>query len=89
MTKKDTCPNCGESLVGGLIYDTMLKNHEGDAVKALYDAALYGATMTEGRWGLAIGMYDMDKDMTVAYQCPHCHAQWDRFTGEVTVPNGA
>ena len=77
------CPSCGKSLLGGLIYDTMLEQHGGDTVAALKDAQMYGATETEGRWGLAIGIYDMDKDMTVSYKCPYCDTQWDRFTGKV------
>ena len=75
----NNCPSCGKSLLGGLIYDTMLEQREGDEKFALADAALYGATETEGRWGLAIGIYDTGKDRTVAYKCPYCHTQWNRF----------
>jgi len=75
----DECPNCHESLVGGLIYDTMLHDvYDGDEDAALQAASHYGATKTEGRWGLALGMYSLDEDRTVAYRCPFCGHEWPR-----------
>lgn len=41
-------------------------------------AASYGASRTKGRWGKAIGIYDMKKDRTVAWRCPDCKGEWDR-----------
>lgn len=78
MTERDTCPNCNKSLLGGLIYDTMLVQREGDEKLAEADAAMYGATKTEGRWRRDIGIYDLEKDRTVAFQCPYCHTRWPR-----------
>ena len=77
------CPSCGKSLIGGLIFDTFLEQHNGDRVAALKDAQGYGATETEGRWELAIGITDLFKDRIVAYQCPFCNKEWDRFTGKI------
>ena len=77
MTKDNikTCTNCGELLEGGLIYDHFLEKY-GDEKKALETAKLYGATKTKGRWGLAIGMYDMELDRTTHYVCPFCDFKW-------------
>lgn len=71
------CPNCKANLEGGLIFDTFLEMY-GDETKALEVAAMYGATKTEGRWGREIGIYDREKDRTVAWQCPECNHQWGR-----------
>jgi uncharacterized C2H2 Zn-finger protein len=30
-----------------------------------------------------IGIYDRDRDCTVAYQCPDCHTCWDRETSKI------
>jgi hypothetical protein len=79
----NNCPNCGGNLIGDLIFDTFLKENEGNRQQALRDAYMYGATETEGYWKLERGIYDFNRDMTVAYQCPHCQVKWDRFTGKV------
>lgn len=71
------CPNCKANLEGDLIFDTFLAKY-GNEKKALEVAAMYGATKTEGRWGREIGIYDMGKDRTVAYECPVCKHQWGR-----------
>ena len=71
------CPSCNANLEGGLIFDTFMEQYK-DEAKALETAKCYGATKTEGRWGRAIGMYDMEKDRTVAYRCPDCDHQWER-----------
>ena len=71
------CPNCKVELDDGLIYDTFFDMYD-DEEKALEIAEMYGATKTEGRWGRQIGIYDMYKDMTVAYSCPDCQHQWKR-----------
>ena len=72
------CPRCKSNLEGGLIYDTFIEKY-GDEQKALESAKMYGATKTEGRWGREIGVYDSIRDMTVAWRCPDCGHQWDRF----------
>lgn len=30
-----------------------------------------------------IGMYSREQDRTIAWQCPDCHAYWDRSTGKL------
>jgi len=30
-----------------------------------------------------LGIYDRDRDRTVAYQCPDCKACWDRDSGKI------
>lgn len=71
------CPNCNANLEGGLIYETFFEKH-GDEHKALEIAEMYGATKTEGHWGREIGIYDLYKDRTVAYECPDCKHRWKR-----------
>ena len=71
------CPKCNADLEGDLIYEYFLKEY-GDEEKALATADLYGATKTTGRWGKEIGIYDFDKDQTVAYRCPECDHEWSR-----------
>jgi hypothetical protein len=71
------CPSCKESLEGGLIYEHFLAEYKNED-KALMTARLYGATKTEGRWGLATGIYSMEEDRTVAWRCPFCQHQWGR-----------
>lgn len=72
------CPNCNANLEGDLIFETFLGKYFGDEEKALEAAAMYGATKTEGRWGREIGIYDMDEDAVIAWQCPDCKHQWGR-----------
>lgn len=69
------CPNCESNLEGDLIFDTFMKQY-GDEEKALATAGMYGATKTEGRWKRQIGIYDMDRDRTVAWRCPDCGHEW-------------
>jgi ssDNA-binding Zn-finger/Zn-ribbon topoisomerase 1 len=33
-----------------------------------------------------IGLYDLDRDRTVAWQCPDCNTRWDRATGKIQKP---
>ena len=71
------CPNCNANLEGGLIYEHFLAEDQ-DEERALTTAAMYGATKTTGRWGKAIGIYDLDQDRTVAWRCPECNHEWSR-----------
>lgn len=71
------CPLCQSNLEGGLIYQTFLEEYD-DHDKALDTAGHYGATQTEGRWGREIGIYSIETDRTVAYQCPDCYGEWPR-----------
>lgn len=73
------CPKCKSNLEGELVYKTFLDMY-GDEKKALHSAEMYGATKTEGHWGRQIGIYDMEKDRTVAYQCPDCQYEWPRVS---------
>jgi predicted RNA-binding Zn-ribbon protein involved in translation (DUF1610 family) len=88
------CPNCGTDLNGGSIWQTGYsfalagKHYKQYGVPAdnkqeaerLADkyAEAYGATREKGQWGRAIGIYDMQKDRTVEYQCPDCEHRWPR-----------
>lgn len=79
MTPKDRdqCPSCNANLKGDSIWETFRNN--GDSIEeADRKAEMYGATRTEGHWERAIGIYDRDKDRTVAYLCPHCGHEWPR-----------
>lgn len=78
MSEHGHCPNCNADLDGGLIYDTMLEQCDGDVEKATERAASYGATPTKGQWGRQLGIYDRDLDRTVAYRCPDCKHEWSR-----------
>ena len=77
MSNPKKCPNCKVSLEGGLIYDTFIEQGEDEATALRY-AGMYGATKTTGRWGRAIGLYDMYEDRTTGWQCPDCNHKWDR-----------
>jgi len=61
-------------------YSTELRilNPEEAAILADKAAKMYGATREKGQWGREIGIYDFDKDRTVAWQCPDCGNKWDR-----------
>ena len=73
------CPNCGMDFDGGLIWDTFFDKY-GDVDKADEAAASYGATRETGKWGLKIGIYDMERDMTTHWKCPDCGHEWPRST---------
>lgn len=87
------CPKCNVDLQGGLIWATGLQfAHEGkhyrqkgvpatgvEAEKFADEyAEAYGADRTSGYWGRQIGIYDMEKDRTVAIRCPDCEHEWPR-----------
>lgn len=78
MVDKNLCPGCGVELDGELIYETFLEKYEGDTVRALETAELYGATKTKGRWRRQFALYDQTRDRTVAYRCPDCGHEWPR-----------
>ena len=73
------CPKCKSNLEGDLIYETFLKQFNGDKVKALEVADSYGATEKTGRWGREIGIYSMEEDRTTGFTCPDCSHQWSRL----------
>ena len=72
-----SCPKCGTDLNGGSIYEHFL-HEKGDEAEALRIAKMYGATKESGQWGREIGIYDWDKDRTVAWRCPDCGHEWPR-----------
>jgi predicted RNA-binding Zn-ribbon protein involved in translation (DUF1610 family) len=51
---------------------------EAAEIRADEVAESYGASRTKGRWGKAIGIYDMERDRTMAWKCPHCEYEWPR-----------
>ena len=71
------CPHCNADMTDGLIYDTFIAQGY-TPEEALKTAEAYGATQTTGHWGRRIGIYDMEKDRTVAWKCPDCGCEWDR-----------
>ena len=71
------CPNCKVDLDGGSIWEHFFKE-TGSALEADRIAEQYGATRGKGQWGRQIGIYDMDEDRTVAWQCPDCGHKWGR-----------
>jgi hypothetical protein len=78
MNEHGYCPNCGMDFDGGLIFDTFIKQYDGDEENALETASWYGATKTTGRWGYKIAIYSMEEDRTVQWRCPDCEHTWDR-----------
>ena len=78
MSQHGHCPNCKVDLDGGSIWEHFFKEY-GDEKKADEAAELYGATREKGQWGRAIGLYDRDKDRTVAWKCPDCEHVWERL----------
>jgi len=73
MNEHGHCPHCNADLDGGLIWDTFADSGK---EKADEIAAMYGATRSTGRWWRAIGIYSMERDRTVEYQCPACDGLW-------------
>lgn len=71
------CPNCGADLDGGSIWEHFFKE-KGSEFWADHIAEMYGATREKGQWGRAIGIYDMEQDCTMLWQCPDCAHQWER-----------
>jgi hypothetical protein len=75
MNEHGNCPACGADLNGGLVWEHFYaetgSKEEADAI-----ASMYGATRTSGKWGRAVGIYDRDKDRTVAWECPDCTHRW-------------
>ena len=48
------CKNCGFDLNGERVYDYFLSHYDGDKVKALATASMYGCREGYGRFGKAI-----------------------------------
>lgn len=78
MADHGYCPGCKADMDGGSIWQTMLEQSGGDEAEADRKAEMYGADRTSGRWGRKIGLYDMRRDATMAYQCPDCQFVWMR-----------
>ena len=77
MNEHGYCPNCNTDLDGGLIWEYFYKEY-GSEAKADDYAKGYGATRTTGKWGRAVGYYDMKKDRTTGWTCPDCDHSWGR-----------
>jgi predicted RNA-binding Zn-ribbon protein involved in translation (DUF1610 family) len=77
MSEHGHCPNCGVDLDGGSIWQTFFDRYQSEA-EADRAAEMYGATREKGQWGREIGIYDMNLDRTVMWQCPDCEHQWKR-----------
>lgn len=75
MSEHGHCPKCGVNLDGGSIWEHFFEI-TGNEEEADEQAAWYGATRHKGQWGRKIGIYDRDKDRTVAWQCPDCEHEW-------------
>jgi hypothetical protein len=71
------CPNCNADLDGDSIWEHFFKE-TGDEREATKIADMYGATREKGKFGRQIGLYDRDKDRTVAWKCPDCEHVWER-----------
>lgn len=77
MSEHGNCPKCGTDLNGGSIWQTFFDKY-GSEAEADRVAAMYGATKENGQWGREIGIYSMERDMTVAWRCPDCGHEWPR-----------
>jgi hypothetical protein len=71
------CPACGADLDGGSIWEHFYAK-TGSEAEADKTAKSYGATRTSGNWGRALGIYNMDLDRTVGWECPDCTHYWGR-----------
>ncbi len=77
------CPNCNASWKEKDIYESMLEQNGGNPEEARKSAAFYGwSEENKMFFSRVIGIYDDDRDMTVAWQCPFCKKRWDRFTNK-------
>lgn len=77
MNEHGYCPNCGTDLDGGSIWQHFFEQY-GSEDEADRISAMYGATRERGQWGRQVGIYDMDRDRTVSWQCPDCKHVWER-----------
>jgi len=77
MSEHGYCPNCKVDLDGGSIWEHFFNEYK-DEKEADRIAEMYGATRTTGQWGREIGIYDQEKDRTVAFRCPDCGHEWGR-----------
>lgn len=71
------CPKCNLNLDGERIWDYFY-NQKGSEQEADRNAEMFGATRERGCFGKAIGIYSIDRDMTVAWRCPECNHEWER-----------
>lgn len=66
MNEPDTCPACGANLQGSPIPQEHI------------DKGCYSPGSTH--YSRRIGIYDMERDRTVAWHCPDCGHEWPRDT---------
>ena len=71
------CKNCGFDLNGERVFDFFLKEYEGDKVKALAVASMYGCKEGYGRFGKEIltKTYHEDGSKSRVYICPECRKE--------------
>lgn len=82
VEKLENCPECGALWKTKDIYESMLEQYAGNHARAKEAAEHYGWSEENRTFFTRLtGIYDCDKDCTVAWQCPDCSTQWDRFTG--------
>lgn len=60
------CPQCKTDLTGPAIPDEYKDMYNPDST----------------HYQRQIGIYDMEKDMTMSYRCPDCQYNWCRFCEE-------
>lgn len=72
-----SCKNCRIDLNGEYIFDYFLKEYEGDQIKALEAASMYGAREGYGRFGkeLYIKTYGENGRKTRKFICPECRKE--------------
>jgi len=68
-----SCKNCGFDLNGERVFDHFLKEYNGDRVKALAVASMYGCREGFGRFGKAIYVKTYtDFGKKREWKCPEC-----------------
>lgn len=86
--KEKNCPKCGGLWDGGDIVETLSAHelYKGKTVEEIKEmAAMYGWSESDKKRFSNLIAVDTGNDRTEYYQCPHCNAAWDRFTGEERV----
>jgi hypothetical protein len=74
------CPHCNSNMDGELIYDTFIEQGKTPEVALEYSKNYAGWEKhgLQNRWGRKIGIYSLNLDRTMEYQCPDCGKKWDR-----------
>lgn len=75
MNEHGYCPKCNANMDGGDILEHF-RSQDGNEERAKETASHYGYEPGRTQWCRAIGIYDLDKDRTVQWQCPECDHVW-------------